>query len=92
MRSFYPKPHFLPEDCEIPSKEYVFMGYDAGATMHVSNKSTMPITLFYIWNIIKNKDILVLLVGLYKQTNVASSTERNKDLVLEAAARMREYM
>ena len=35
MRKHYPKPHFLPKDCEIPSKEYVFMGYDAGATMHV---------------------------------------------------------
>lgn len=35
MRKYYPKPHFLPDDCEIPSKEYVFMGYDAGATMHV---------------------------------------------------------
>lgn len=38
MRKFYPKPHFLPDDCEIPSKEYVFMGYDDGATMHVSEK------------------------------------------------------
>lgn len=36
MRKYYPKPHFLPDDCEIPSKEYVFMGYDDGATMHVS--------------------------------------------------------
>lgn len=36
MRKYYPKPHFLPEDCEFPSKEYVFMGYEAGATMHVS--------------------------------------------------------
>ncbi|XP_017780310.1 PREDICTED: uncharacterized protein LOC108565394 [Nicrophorus vespilloides] len=35
MRKHYPKPHFLPDDCEIPSKEYVFMGYDAGATMHL---------------------------------------------------------
>lgn len=35
MRKYYPKPHFLPEDCEIPSKEYVFMGYDDGATIHV---------------------------------------------------------
>lgn len=35
MREYYPKPHFLPEDCEIPSKEYIFMGYDNGATMHV---------------------------------------------------------
>lgn len=36
MRKHYPKPHFLPDDSEIPSKEYVFMGYDDGATMHVS--------------------------------------------------------
>ncbi|KAK9881510.1 hypothetical protein WA026_016390 [Henosepilachna vigintioctopunctata] len=35
MRQYYPKPHFLPEDCEMPSKEYVFMGYGAGATMHL---------------------------------------------------------
>ncbi|CAH0546508.1 unnamed protein product [Brassicogethes aeneus] len=35
MRKYYPKPHFLPDDCEIPSKEYVFMGYDDGATMHL---------------------------------------------------------
>lgn len=38
MRRYYPKPHFLPDDAETPSKEYVFMGYDAGATMHVSLK------------------------------------------------------
>lgn len=36
MRRHYPKPYFLPEDAEIPSQEYVFMGYDDGATMHVS--------------------------------------------------------
>lgn len=35
MRQYYPKPHFLPEDAEIPHKEYVFMGYDDGATMHL---------------------------------------------------------
>lgn len=35
MRRYYPKPHFLPDDCEMPSKEYVFMGYGAGATMHL---------------------------------------------------------
>ncbi|XP_018564566.1 uncharacterized protein LOC108905963 isoform X2 [Anoplophora glabripennis] len=35
MRKHYPKPHFLPDDSEIPSKEYVFMGYDDGATMHL---------------------------------------------------------
>ncbi|XP_072397750.1 uncharacterized protein [Diabrotica undecimpunctata] len=35
MRKHYPKPHFLPEDSEIPSKEYIFMGYDDGATLHL---------------------------------------------------------
>ncbi|CAG9856104.1 unnamed protein product [Phyllotreta striolata] len=35
MRNHYPKPHFLPEDSEIPSKEYIFMGYDDGATLHL---------------------------------------------------------
>ncbi|GJQ79009.1 hypothetical protein Trydic_g170 [Trypoxylus dichotomus] len=35
IRQYHPKPHFLPEDCEIPSKEYIFMGYDDGATMHL---------------------------------------------------------
>ncbi|KAF5287863.1 hypothetical protein FQA39_LY15639 [Lamprigera yunnana] len=35
MRKYYPKPHFLPEDSELSAKEYVFMGYDAGATMHL---------------------------------------------------------
>lgn len=35
MRKHYPKPHFLPDDSEIPSKEYVFMGYDDGATLHL---------------------------------------------------------
>lgn len=35
MRKYYPKPHFLPVDAEIPHKEYVFMGYDDGATMHL---------------------------------------------------------
>ncbi|KAF5303373.1 hypothetical protein FQR65_LT08286 [Abscondita terminalis] len=35
MRKHYPKPHFLPEDSEVSAKEYVFMGYDAGATMHL---------------------------------------------------------
>ncbi|KAJ8970156.1 hypothetical protein NQ317_003318 [Molorchus minor] len=34
MHKHYPKPHFLPNDVEFPMKEYVFMGYDDGATMH----------------------------------------------------------
>jgi len=35
LRNNYPKPEFLPEDSEVPSKDYVFMGYDDGATMHI---------------------------------------------------------
>lgn len=35
MRKYYKKLHFLPEDAESPSKEYVFMGFDTGASMHV---------------------------------------------------------
>ncbi|XP_023014905.2 uncharacterized protein isoform X2 [Leptinotarsa decemlineata] len=45
MRKHYPKPHFLPDDCEIPSKEYVFMGYDDGATMHAQLKGSK------VWNL-----------------------------------------
>nr|CAI5869870.1 unnamed protein product [Callosobruchus analis] len=35
MRKHYPKPHFLPEDSENPSTDYIFVGYDEGATLHV---------------------------------------------------------
>ncbi|VEN56394.1 unnamed protein product [Callosobruchus maculatus] len=35
MRKHYPKPHFLPEDSENPSTDYIFVGYDGGATLHV---------------------------------------------------------
>lgn len=38
MRQYYPVPHFLPEDSELSNHEYIFMGYDQGATMHVSLK------------------------------------------------------
>lgn len=36
LRTLYPIPQFLPEDAEIPNTDYIFMGYDQGATMHVS--------------------------------------------------------
>lgn len=35
LRHLYPRPHFLPEDAEIPNTDYIFMGYDEGAVMHV---------------------------------------------------------
>lgn len=36
LRKLYPvPPHFLPADSEIPSYDYIFMGYDEGANMHV---------------------------------------------------------
>ena len=36
MKKFYETPHFLPEDAEIPNTNYIFLGYDQGANMHVS--------------------------------------------------------
>lgn len=35
MRQHYPVPHFLPLDSELSNHEYIFMGYEAGATMHL---------------------------------------------------------
>lgn len=37
LRQLYPRPHFLPKDAEIPNTDYIFLGYDQGAVMHVSN-------------------------------------------------------
>lgn len=36
MKAFYDVPHFLPEDAEIPHTNYIFLGYEQGAIMHVS--------------------------------------------------------
>lgn len=36
MRKFYDKPHFLPEEAEHSHIDFVFMGYQQGAFMHVS--------------------------------------------------------
>lgn len=36
MNQFYNVPHFLPDDAEIPYSNYIFMGYEEGAVMHVS--------------------------------------------------------
>lgn len=36
LRELYPRPHFLPADAEIPNTDYIFLGYDQGAVMHVS--------------------------------------------------------
>lgn len=38
LRTMYPIPHFLPADAEVPNTDYIFLGYDEGAVMHVSNK------------------------------------------------------
>lgn len=37
MGRFYSAPRFLPEDAEIPYSNYVFLGYEEGAVMHVSD-------------------------------------------------------
>ncbi|KZC13473.1 hypothetical protein WN55_05024 [Dufourea novaeangliae] len=35
MKQFYNLPHFLPEDAEVPYTNYVFLGYEEGAIMHL---------------------------------------------------------
>ncbi|XP_011642158.1 uncharacterized protein LOC105430338 [Pogonomyrmex barbatus] len=35
MKQFYDIPHFLPDDAEIPYSNYIFMGYEEGAVMHL---------------------------------------------------------
>lgn len=35
LRKLYPRPHFLPEDAEMPNTDYIFLGYEQGAIMHV---------------------------------------------------------
>lgn len=45
LRKLYPKPHFLPDDAEMPNTDFVFLGYEQGAIMHVSrppNNSDCP--------------------------------------------------
>lgn len=43
MKRFYNLPHFLPEDAEAPYSNYVFLGYEEGAVMHVRTVSTMGV-------------------------------------------------
>lgn len=35
LRKLYAIPHFLPADVEVPNTDYIFLGYDQGAIMHV---------------------------------------------------------
>ncbi|TGZ46005.1 uncharacterized protein [Temnothorax longispinosus] len=35
MKHFYNVPHFLPDDAEIPYSNYIFMGFEEGAVMHL---------------------------------------------------------
>lgn len=40
LRKLYPVcPHFLPEDAELPNTDFVFLGYEQGAIMHVSSST-----------------------------------------------------
>lgn len=36
LRKLYGRPHFLPADAEMSNTDYVFLGYEQGAYMHVS--------------------------------------------------------
>ncbi|CAL7939557.1 unnamed protein product [Xylocopa violacea] len=35
MKQYYSTPHFLPEDAEVPYSNYIFLGYEEGAIMHL---------------------------------------------------------
>lgn len=35
LRKLYPRPHFLPVDAEMPNTDFILMGYEQGAVMHV---------------------------------------------------------
>lgn len=35
LRKLYPRPHFLPDDAEMPNTDYIFLGYEQGAFMHL---------------------------------------------------------
>lgn len=35
LRTLYGIPHFLPADAEVPNTDYVFMGFERGAIMHL---------------------------------------------------------
>lgn len=54
LRELYPRPHFLPNDAEIPNTDYIFLGYDQGAVMHVS----FLLNHFYTYDFIV--DIVIL--------------------------------
>lgn len=36
LRKLYPRPHFLPADAEMPNTDFIFLGWEQGAVMHVS--------------------------------------------------------
>lgn len=50
LRRLYPIPHFLPADAEVPNTDYIFMGFEQGATMHVSgnNFTLVPIEVIIL--------------------------------------------
>ncbi|XP_030385586.1 uncharacterized protein LOC115632530 [Scaptodrosophila lebanonensis] len=35
LRKLYPRPHFLPVDAEMPHSDFILMGYEQGAVMHL---------------------------------------------------------
>lgn len=51
MKKFYRLPHFLPEDAEVPYTNYVFLGYEEGAVMHVRNICNRYFEFWFHWSI-----------------------------------------
>lgn len=73
MKRFYSVPHFLPDDAEIPCSNYIFMGYEEGAVMHVSffirrNINFLKITYYTLINIFNSSFLVFFSWIIYRDS------------------------
>jgi len=77
MKQFYNVPCFLPDDAEVPYSNYIFMGYEEGAVMHVSFVAKQSFAALQKCVIDTYKFFRFFFVaGLHIKTHVASSGNR----------------
>lgn len=81
LRQLYPRPHFLPDDAEIPNTDYVFLGYNQGAVMHVRSQ-------LYIYESIACNIETISIAGLYSAIDVASPIARQQIMDTQSSTRM----
>lgn len=83
LRKLYEKPHFLPVDAEMPNTDFVFLGWEQGAVMHVSWSERILLLL-----IIK-RVFLALPAGLHPAVDVAGPVTRTEALAARTDTRVR---